>query len=143
VNIVPEEQDIPRPERIRRANEIFETDKRCIFLSVHANAGGGRGWEVYTSLGETKSDKIATVFFNKIKEEFGQIRMRSDYRDGDPDKEEPQFDVVVGTRMPAILTENFFMDNLDECKNILMSENGRDRVADALFQAILEIEGIK
>jgi len=139
VNIVPEQEDIPRAERTRRANEIYETDKRCIYLSIHSNAGGGRGWEIYTSLGETKSDKIASVFFTKIKEEFGQITMRTDYSDGDPDKE-AQFDVLVDTIMPAVLTENFFMDNIDECKNILMTESGRDRIANAHFKAILEIE---
>jgi N-acetylmuramoyl-L-alanine amidase len=139
VNIVPEEEDIPRPERTRRANEIYKTNKKCIFLSIHANAGGGRGWEIYTSTGETKSDKISSVFFLKFKEEFGQITMRSDYSDGDPDKE-ARFDVLVDTRMPAVLTENFFMDNLDECKNILMTETGRDKIAKAHFKAILEIE---
>jgi N-acetylmuramoyl-L-alanine amidase len=139
VNIVPEETDISRPERIIRANEVYKKNKKCIYLSIHANAGGGRGWEVYTSFGETKSDKMATVFFDMVKKEFGQITMRSDYSDGDPDKEQPQFDVLVHTHMPAILTENFFMDNFDECKNFLMSESGRDRIANAHFKAMLKI----
>jgi N-acetylmuramoyl-L-alanine amidase len=139
VNLVPEELDISRPERIRRANEVYQRNKKCIYLSIHANAGGGRGWEVYTSLGETKSDMIATVFFEMIKKEFGQITMRSDFSDGDPDKEKPQFDVLVHTLMPAILTENFFMDNFDECKNFLMSESGRDSIANAHFKAMKKI----
>jgi len=67
--------------------------------------------------------------------------MRTDYSDGDPDKE-AQFDVLVDTRMPAVLTENFFMDNIDECKNILMTESGRNRIADAHFKAIIEIENM-
>lgn len=138
LNLVPEESDIPRSERIQRANEIYKRYKKCIYLSIHANAGGGRGWEVYTSLGETKSDRIASVFFDTIKKEFGQITMRCDYSDGDPDKEKPQFDVLVYTHMPAILTENFFMDNFDECKNYLMSETGRDRIALAHFNTIMK-----
>jgi len=139
INLVPEEEDIPRSERIKRANDIYMKNKKCIYLSIHANAGGGRGWEIYTSLGETKSDKIATVFFNCIKEEFGQITMRTDYSDGDPDKE-AQFDVLVYTKMPAVLTENFFMDNYQECKDLLMSEAGRDRIARAHFNAIKKFQ---
>lgn len=140
VNIVPEETDISKPERIKRANDIYKRNKKCIYLSIHANAGGGRGWEVYTSFGETKSDRIASVIFNQVKKEFGQITMRCDYSDGDPDKEKPQFDVLVYTHMPAILTENFFMDNIQECKDFLMSESGRDRIAHAHFNAIKEFQ---
>jgi N-acetylmuramoyl-L-alanine amidase len=139
INLVPEETDIPRSERIKRANDIYKKNKKCIYLSIHANAGGGRGWEIYTSLGETKSDKIATVFFNCIKEEFGQITMRTDYSDGDPDKE-AQFDVLVYTKMSAVLTENFFMDNYQECKDFLMSEAGRDKIARAHFNAIKKLQ---
>ncbi len=138
-NIVNEIKDISREERINRANKQFDKDHRCIYLSIHANAGGGKGWEIYTSKGETQSDKIASVFFQKFKEEFPQIRMRSDISDGDPDKE-AQFDVLVNTKMPAILTENFFMDNYEECKNYLMNEEGRKRIAKAHFDAIMEME---
>jgi N-acetylmuramoyl-L-alanine amidase len=140
LNIVPEETDITRSERIRRANEVYQRNKNCIFMSIHANAGGGRGWEVYTSFGETKSDKLASVIFAQVKKEFGQITMRSDYSDGDPDKEKPQFDVLLNTHMPAVLTENFFMDNIRECKDFLMSESGRDKIARAHFKAIKEFK---
>lgn len=140
INLVPEETDVPRSERINRANDIYKSNKKCIYLSIHANAGGGRGWEVYTSFGETKSDRIATVFFDQVKKEFGQITMRCDYSDGDPDKEKPQFDVLLYTHMPAILTENFFMDNYQECKDFLMSALGRDRIARAHFNAIKKFQ---
>jgi N-acetylmuramoyl-L-alanine amidase len=140
INLVPEETDVPRSERIKRANDIYRSNKKCIYLSIHANAGGGRGWEVYTSFGETKSDRIASVIFDQVKKEFGQITMRCDYSDGDPDKEKPQFDVLVYTHMPAILTENFFMDNIQECKDFLMSESGRDRIASAHFNAIKKFQ---
>jgi N-acetylmuramoyl-L-alanine amidase len=126
---------------VRRANEIYQTDGRCIYLSIHANAGGRRGWEVFTSKGETRSDRIATVFYDMINEEFPETRMRPDTSDGDPDKE-AQFDVLANTKMPAVLTENFFMDNEAECKEYLLSENSRDRIAKAHFNAIVKIEGM-
>jgi N-acetylmuramoyl-L-alanine amidase len=139
VNISPELEDVSLNERVIRANSYFD-QADCIFVSIHANAGGGTGYEIYTSRGETKSDKIATLFFNKFKEEFPGVNMRTDViSDGDVDKE-ANFYVLCKTRMPAILTENFFMDTEQECKEFLMTKTGRDRIAKAHFNAILEIE---
>jgi N-acetylmuramoyl-L-alanine amidase len=64
--------------------------------------------------------------------------MRRDTKDGDPDKE-ANFYVLKHTAMPAILSENFFMTNKKECK-LLMSEDGRDRIAKIHFEMIKEIE---
>ena len=56
--------------------------------------------------------------------------------DGDIDKE-ASFTVIKKTRMPAVLTENFFMDNEEECKSILMSKQGRDSIAEFHVNAII------
>lgn len=138
VNIAPELEDISLNKRVKRANGYHEQGS-CIYVSIHANAGGGKGYEVYTSPGETKSDKVATVFYDEFEKEFPNVRMRSDHSDGDVDKE-ANFYVLKNTRMPAILTENFFMDNVQECRDYLMSSEGRDRIALAHYQAILQIE---
>ena len=53
-HISPELEDISLTERVRRANEIYETNKDVYGISVHFNAGGGTGWEIFTSPGETK-----------------------------------------------------------------------------------------
>jgi N-acetylmuramoyl-L-alanine amidase len=109
VNISPELEDVSLNERVIRANSYFG-QVVCIFVSIHAKAGGGTGYEIYNSRGESKSDKIATLFFNKFKEEFPGVNMRTDViSDGDVDKE-ANFCVLFKTRMPAILTENFLMD---------------------------------
>ena len=69
--------------------------------------------------------------------------MRKDtYSDGDVDKE-ANFWVLAKTVMPAILSENFFMTNYDNCHKYLMSEEGRDRIAKIHFQMIQEIEKSK
>ena len=47
--------------------------KKCIYVSVHANgfsSEAAHGWGVYTTVGETKSDKIAEVLYEKAKVEF-------------------------------------------------------------------------
>lgn len=138
--LVPEETDISLTERARRANEIAkENNGKAYVLSIHANAGGGTGWEVYTSPGQTPSDAIATVFFEEAGREFvpDGWRMRSDYSDGDPDKE-ANFAILTKTTCPAILTENFFMDTEKDCR-FIMSEDGRERIANMHVAAIKRV----
>ena len=139
VNIVPELEDISLNERVKRANS-YHSQSSCIYVSIHANAGGGKGYEVYTSPGKTYSDKVATVLYEEFTSEFPDTKMRSDVSDGDVDKE-ANFYVLKNTKMPAALTENFFMDNEAECRQYLMSHEGRDRIAKAHFAAIKRIEG--
>jgi len=133
--IAPEYEDIPLVERVRRANTWGS--KGCAYLSIHANAGGGSGYEIFTSKGETKSDRLADIFFAEFAKECPEGKMRTDTVDGDVDKE-ANFYVLKNTSMPAILTENFFMDTERDCR-ILLSPEGRDRIALAHFNAIERI----
>jgi N-acetylmuramoyl-L-alanine amidase len=138
--LVPEENDVSLTERARRANEYAkEFNGKAYVLSIHANAGGGTGWEVYTSPGQTASDAIATVFFEEAGREFvpDGWRMRSDYSDGDPDKE-ANFAILTKTTCPAVLTENFFMDTEKDCR-FIMSEDGRERIANMHVAAIKRV----
>ena len=136
VNITPELEDISLSERVKRANKI----PNSIFVSVHSNAGpeGAEGFELFTYYGESESDKFATIFARKFQEEFPTIRFRSDYSDGDIDKESA-FYVLKHTNMPAVLLENFFMTNEHECREYLMSSNGRKRIVQYIVEAIKEI----
>ncbi len=68
--------------------------------------------------------------------EFPEERLRKDTRDGDLDKE-ANFTVLHKTIMPAVLTENFFMDTERECKEYLMTKEGRKRIIDFHVEAIL------
>jgi N-acetylmuramoyl-L-alanine amidase len=43
VVLVPELDDISLAERCKRANKIYDNNKECVLLSIHANAGGGTG----------------------------------------------------------------------------------------------------
>ena len=136
INIAPEIRDITLSTRIKRANNI--KNKSCFYLSIHSNAGGGKGFEVFTSPGETKSDRIASVFGEEFNKTFPDRRLRADYSDGDLDKES-SFAVIKKTRMPAVLTENFFMDNEEECKELLMTKHGRDLIAEFHVNAIIRV----
>lgn len=135
--LVPETKDIPLTERVKRANDIYRNNKgKCFLVSIHANAGKGTGWEVWTSVGITKSDDIATIFWNEMKQEFPQEKMRLDTSDNDVDKEK-NFTILYNTWCPAILTENFFMDTEKDCR-LIMSENGRKKIAKAHVRSIVK-----
>lgn len=134
--LVPEINDVSLSERVRRANAWGDNP---VYLSIHANAGGGHGYEAYTSPGQTKSDEIATAILDSFANVFPEATPRLDISDGDPDKEE-KFYVLVKTRMPAILTESFFMDNKADCQKYLMTDEGRYLIAFAHYMAIANIE---
>lgn len=137
--LVPETNDVSLGERCRRANAIYAKNKKeALLVSVHANAGGGTGWECYTTVGNTKSDKMATIFCDLAKQTFPGEKMRFDYTDGDPDQES-QFYILKNTNCPAVLTENFFMDNEKDCRFII-SNNGRQKIAEMHVAAIKKIQ---
>ena len=150
VNLVDTQEDVPLSSRTDEANNIYRKQKdndgkSCIYVSIHANgfsSESANGWGVYTSEGETKSDKIATILATKAEVEFPSEKMRKDTSDGDADKES-NFWVLRKTVMPAILSENFFMTNSDNCHKYLLSEDGRDRIAKIHFEMILEVESTK
>lgn len=134
--IVHETNDISLKERVRRVNELAKKTP-CLLISIHANAGGGNGWEVFTTEGETDSDKYAQIFAEQFKIDFPEFRLRADILDDDLDKE-AQFYILRKTICPAILTENFFMDNEEECR-LLLNDDFRQRIADFHINAIKKI----
>lgn len=113
VDIAPGQWDIPLDARVACANAIHRDHKAThsvVYVSLHSNAGGGTGFEVFTSRGETLSDLYATVWADEIKREFPGFPFRADYTDSDPDKE-AGFTVLRRTDCPAVLGEYLFFDN--------------------------------
>ena len=133
--LVPEITDISLTERANRANAWCKKlgKNRVLLLSIHANAAGsgrqwmtGRGWCAYTTRGETKSDKFAEFLYKEAEKNFKGHRLRRDTTDGDSDQE-ANFTIIYNSWCPAVLTENFFYDNVDDVRYIL-SEEGRAAV---------------
>ncbi len=142
--IVEEEWDVALPERVKRVNTICKEvgKSNAILISIHVNAAGdgrqwlqGRGWEAYTTHGTTKSDKLASYLYEAAHECFPGRKIREDWTDGDADKE-AGFYILKNTSCPAVLTENFFMDNMEECEWLLSLE-GRQAVVNAHYQGII------
>jgi len=141
--LVPEIEDITLGERARRVNELVRSNPGTDFflVSIHANAGGGTGWECFTTVGVTESDTLATVFCRVADKKWNDFRMRFDHSDDDPDKE-AQFYILRKTLPPAVLTENFFMDTEKDLEYII-SDAGRQAVAEVHAEACKEYINMK
>ena len=142
--LVRESLDVPLSERVRRVNEYCKRYgvKNVVLLSIHVNAAGdgskwmaGRGFEVYTSPGNTKSDTLAELVYDEAKVRMPGMKMRTDLTDGDHDKE-ARFTMLTQTKCPAALIENFFMDNKEDL-DYLQSREGREAIVKTIVNAAI------
>ena len=142
--IVPEDTDISLKERTKRVNEICNKygKENVILISIHVNAASNgkwskaRGWSAYTSKGNTQSDEIANELYSAAANILPmEMKIRKDFSDGDCDWEE-NFYLLKNTFCPAVLTENFFMDNKDDLK-FLQSEYGKVKIVKLHFKGIV------
>ena len=148
--LVPEDDDIPLSERVRRTNTHCQAlgKSNVILISLHLNAAGdgtkwmnATGWSCYTCKGQTESDKLADCLYEAAIKNFPGRRIRTDYSDKDPDWEE-NFYLLRKTLCVAVLTENFFMDNKSDLE-YLQSITGKRAVVNTHVEGILEwLEGL-
>ena len=142
--LVPEDDDIPLSERVRRTNAHCQSlgKSNVILISIHINAAGNgskwmnaTGWSCYTSKGQTQSDKLAECLYQAAIKNFPAKRIRTDYSDNDPDWEE-NFYLLRKTLCVAVLSENFFMDGPD--LEFLKSEACKLALVNIHVEAILQ-----
>jgi N-acetylmuramoyl-L-alanine amidase len=95
-------------ERAAIANKL----KADYFISVHINAGGGTGFESYIYNGQVSSATIAyqNVIHQEIMKAIGNVKDRG--------KKRANYAVLRLTNMPAILTENLFIDNPNDAAQL-------------------------
>jgi N-acetylmuramoyl-L-alanine amidase len=143
--LVPEDDDISLAERVRRINAAcFLLGKQNVILvSIHVNAAGNgskwlnaTGWSVYTCKGQTASDMLAECLCQAAIKNFPGRRIRTDMSDGDMDWEEG-FYILRKSLCPAVLTENFFMDNHSDLE-YLQSRAGKQAIIDTHVEGIIE-----
>ena len=150
--LVPEDDDIPLSERVRRVNEICLTYEpswpaptghpNVILISLHLNAAGdgtqwmnATGWSCYTCKGQTESDRLADSLYKAAEQILKNQIIRTDYaRDGDPDWEE-NFYILRHSLCPAVLVEQFFMDNKKDLA-YLISDEGKRNLIDVIVGGI-------
>ena len=133
--------------RVQRINKKYEEVKKqgktAIMLSIHVNAAGNgewknaTGWSAWTTKGQNNSDKLADCLYEAAEEMLKPVgkRIRYDMTDGDKDYES-NFYVIKNVNCVAVLTENFFMDNIEDV-DWLLSSMGQEYVAE------VHVSGIK
>lgn len=135
----PGDNDIPIGVRCRLANDYYYANgKKAFLVSVHANAAKepntGTGWEAFIYNKASKnSEKLGRIFYEFAKDAFipeWKIREGS----GEPFKR-ANLQILRDSVCPAILTENFFMDNFKDFRYI-NSWEGRQAVANLHVRAI-------
>ena len=143
--IVPEDNNAPLSERVKIVNQYCDElgKDKVIVISIHSNAKGNgkkwenaQGWEAYTNIGETESDKLSSIFYKNAEMLFEGRKIRYDWTDKDADKEMNYY-ILKYTKCPAILTENFFYDNIDDVQFIL-SKEGREKIIQLHLNSIIE-----
>ena len=141
--LVPEDDDIPLSERVRRTNAHCQAfgKTNVILISIHVNAAGdgskwmnATGWSCYTCKGQTQSDTLANCLYEAAIKNFPDRRIRKDYSDGDPDWEE-NFYMLRKTICPTVLTENFFMDSHSDLEYI-QNRSGKQAIINTHAEGI-------
>ncbi len=145
----PEDEEIKSQSndlilRTNRANakhaELKKEGKTSLFISIHVNAAGNSskwntasGWTVYIAKSaSSNSKKLAKILYVEAEK-----RNLKGNRSIGPEKYlVNDFWVVRKTVMPAVLTENLFMDNKSDVE-FLLSYEGKRTIID------LHVEGIK
>lgn len=134
IDITNTEMDLDLDNRVNMANDIAREygASNCLYISLHCNAGKGTGFEIWTSVGQTKSDFFADLFGQVFSEEFPEISFRKDVSDGDVDKES-NFYVLKNTDCPAILPEWLFFDRLKDWEYMKQTVN-QGKYADMIIE---------
>ena len=97
---------LPLTERTRLANQWGAT----YFVSIHINAGGGSGFETFVhSSRRTQTVKLQSVMHDE---------MMTRLQVADRGQKAADFAVLRGTKMPAILTENLFIDRTTDAHKL-------------------------
>lgn len=136
--LVTETTDIALSERVRRVNSYCSKygSGNVLLISVHANALGnatkwmtGRGWEAYTTIGKTNSDKLCGFLYARARKNFEGMKVR--------DVKEANFYIIKNSNCPSVLTENFFYDNKEDLA-YMVSDEGIHAVVRTHIEGILD-----
>ena len=125
--VVPGDADMPLPERAARVNEL---------AGMGDSWRGAQGWSVYVAPGAPRpSARLAGLLVEAMRGEGVKVRARG--------AREPwweaKFYMLAYTRCPAVLTENLYMDNREDCERLL-SEAWNARLARGYARAFAALE---
>jgi len=140
-NANPTEKDMSLKNRVKLINDKIKSnnDSEFIGISVHSNAFTSpmaNGWEVFTA-NQCSIDSLvlSSLSSEKFDAEFPYILNRG--------VKKSDFYILKNTICPFILTENLFHTNEKECKEILMTKKGQDKIVNYHLEFICKFIGIE
>lgn len=127
--LTKDEEDVPLSTRAANANAYCRHygTSNVLLISIHGNAAGNgkwmnaQGWSAFTTKGVTESDELALYLYKAAEKAFPGRKIRRYNGAKEPDWEE-NFTILFKSWCPAVLTENFFYDNKDDCEYMLSDE---------------------
>lgn len=144
--IVTTDEDVPLADRVAKVNKIVNgTKQQCLLCSIHVNAAGngkswlnGRGWSIYVANNaSTTSKNYAGAYFDAA------VELGFKPRQYLPTQKywTAGYYILRNTKCPAVLTENFFMDNIQDVE-FLLSDRGRALVENIHIVGISKYLGL-
>lgn len=141
--LVPEQHDVPLATRVSRVNRLVKDnpENQYFLISLHVNAAGmgetwtkANGWSVFVSpKASSYSKELAEILASNAEDQ--NLKVRREY---------PNLGywtrslyILNKTLCPAVLTENLFMDNLEDC-NFLLSEEGRNKIVNLHTYSVMD-----
>ena len=140
--VTPEATDITLKERCRRINAVCKEvgSRNVCSISIHVNAAGGdgkwhdaRGWSVFVSQNASQRSKDLAGYLHD--EAAKVVKCRRPL----PTQKYwvKSLAMCRDTNCPAVLTENMFMDNHQDC-DWISSEEGKSAVVAIHVQGITD-----
>lgn len=144
-NIVTTDDDMPLKERIKIINALAKQRPGHIHISLHNNAAGkgdkwydARGWQVHTCLNPSVgSRRLANCAYDEAVAKGFRTRPESPGMHFRP----KNLAILRDTTCPAILLEQFFMDNKEDVA-YLESPMAIYDCAEVVVNAVLKYFGI-
>ena len=128
------DQTLSLPQRTNMANAWGAN----YLISVHINAGGGTGFESYTYnksyAGKQETNRKRSILHAEIMRQLSGVRDRG--------MKEANLHMVRESRMESVLTENLFIDNVNDA-TLLKQDNFLDKIAQGHVNGLVIIFGLK
>lgn len=138
--LVTEDIDIPLTERVKRANKHYKEDNNTILISLHLNASGNgndwgkpNGWQaiINDNASDKTKDLANCLTYSAVGKELNVRRQKKLCNYWTDSK----LTILKNTKCPAVLTENLFMDNINDY-HLLIHSSGKQLIADLHVEAI-------
>ncbi len=104
-----------------------------LYISIHCNAGGGSGTEVYCFSKSSYAGTFAEIVQKNITQSTGLY---------DRGVKTAKYYVIQNTLMPAILIETGFIDNPKDVE-IISTDSGQSLIAEAVAAAVVEYDALQ